>query len=151
MAINTFGVTPAVIAARLHSLAISTTTSPATDAIEDMIDESAADLDGECSAMGIDAATAVDSGGTESLYKQLRAALIYAVLDLVLVSRRRGSESADRPYKALYDEKIARIRARPQTVSSQSGVDVTVDLGSSTYAADIYVPGVVGKVLRGGL
>jgi hypothetical protein len=151
MAINTFGVTPAVVAARVHSLSISTTSGPDTAAIEDVIDEVASWVSDECDAMGIDAESATDSGGTETLYKQLRSAIIYGVADQVLLARSRGSLPADRAYKVQYDETIERIRKRPQSVSSQSGVDVTVDLGAQAYRDATLVPGLPGKILRGGM
>ena len=101
--------------------------------------------------MGIDAESATDSGGTETLYKQLRSAIIYGVADQVLLARSRGSLPADRAYQVQYDETIERIRKRPQSVSSQSGVDVTVDLGAQAYRDATLVPGLPGKILRGGM
>lgn len=151
MAINTFGVTPAVIASRAHNIGVSVTSSPDSAAIEDMIDEVAAAIDGECEAVGINASAAIDSGSTQSLYLQCRSALINGVLDTLILSRNPRGAPNDRPYRALYDEAIDRIRRRPQTVSSQSGVDVTVDLGASQYRDITTVPGLAGKIVRGGL
>jgi hypothetical protein len=148
---NTFGVTPATVAARIQNLTISTTSDPSYATVEEVIGEIASQLEDECAAMGIDASSAVDSGGTATLYKQIRAALIYGVADSVLTARRRGTGEIERPYKVLYDETIDRIRRRPQTVSAESGVDVTVNLGAPEYARQTFVPGLPGKILRGGL
>lgn len=151
MAINTFGVTPAVIASRAHNLGISVSSAPDSDAVEDMIDEVAAAIGGECEAVGISASAAVDSGATQSLYLLCRSALINGVIDRLILSRNPRGAPVDRPYRALYDEAIDQIRRRPQTVSSESGVDVTVDLGASQYRDRTLVPGIAGKIIRGGL
>lgn len=151
MAINTFGVTPAVIVARAQNLSISLTSAPDTAVVTDIISEVSSDIADECAAVGIDAASAINSGATEGLYLQCRRAVISGVIDTLILARNPRGAPVDRSYKALYDETVKRIREKPQTVSDQSNVDVTIDLGAPEYASRTFVPGLGGKIVRGGL
>jgi hypothetical protein len=151
MAVNVFGVTPAVIAGRLANLTIGTSTPVTQLAVEDMIDEMASVLAREAEAVGISTATLAASGDTEATYNLFRAALIYGVADRLVVARARGTGDIDRPFLRLYEQTIETIRLRPQAVDDTAATNRTYNLAAAAYASETVVPGLAGKIIRGGL
>lgn len=148
---NTYGVTPAVISARVQGLTINASTTPNTDTVTDMITESAEHLAAELVNIGFDP-TGLPS--TQTPYHTLRAALIYRVAYLILVGRDRAQDGIAQSYKVAHDETMQTIRVRPARVVGPSDAPDAVrspvlepDLAASTARTAT----LAGRIIRGGL
>jgi hypothetical protein len=150
--LQTYGVTPAVISARVQGVAIGPSTVPSTDTVADMIDEAAEELQTECDNVGIETAGLTS---TIAPYRQLRQLLIYLVCYRVLLQRDRGQEGIANPFLVAYREALANIRQRPARVAGpQTAPDsvrspsIEPDLTSAANTRWITPP---GRIINGGL
>jgi len=153
MAIQTFGIVPADISARVQNLNIAADTSPSTTDVNSMILYAAAEVETEALAVGISTESLVETG--DATYVLLKNMVIYKVLAELMIGRGRGTEATGLYWIKRYDEMKVTLRKRPLAIEPDK--DTGPDLA---YTLDLDVPDlwdqpwygtISGKVVLGGL
>lgn len=102
-------------------IAIDAQTKPTETRVLNLIEESIAIVTGACAAIGI---TSVDEVLDPTSYLIVCKAVIFLVISEILLSRDRGTETAN-GYRAQYTQMMAILRSRPQEVQQNNTVSVS--------------------------
>jgi hypothetical protein len=150
--INTFGVTPSDIAAQVHNLTISPSSSPTTSQVEDYITYAAATVASEAAAAGI----GVDGlEATSSEYILLKKAVISKATADIMVARNRGDIAAGAYYYENYKQVVQTLRDIPQRVAvdSSAGPDLAsfVEQSADDLRDIPWYSTISGKIFTGGM
>lgn len=147
---NLFGLTPALVAARVQGIVVGASASPSTSAFEEMLEEVAArwalEFTHTCGGTVDDI---VDSGPTADLYKVCRSAIIAGCVDAYILSRDPRTAPLERPFLAEWNAKLELVRRVPQVLQANAeGPQVAISL--TNYPTETAVPGLAGAIIRGG-
>jgi len=115
---NTFGVTPTELQEVVTNLTITSSTSPSTAEVQNLIEYAAAELDLEGEATGINLQGLSDP--TDRMYLLYKRALIYRAVADVLTAKNRGNPEAGLYYMGLHDKLLDNIRKHPDRVAARS-------------------------------
>jgi hypothetical protein len=150
---NDFGITPALISARVQGLTIGPGSVPSTAAVEAMIDESADLVCGEAENIGITVAGMTEANNP-AVFRRLRGMVVNHVIYRCLIARDRGADLAE-SYLRLYTATLDTMRASASRVSGPTDGPSQVrspiiepDASASSAARLGTLP---GKVVSGGL
>jgi len=146
---NTFDVTVSDITGRVHSIKVSTATSPSLADVQSMIIHAASDIAGEAFSSGVVVSNVTDSSAE---YYILRNAVIYKVCGDLMVARDRGGEAFAASFYKQYDRCMTMLRRRPQVVANTT---TGPNLAKSVFQASenelsTYSNGIAGKIVNGG-
>lgn len=115
---NTFGIDIADLQAVVTNLNISTSTSPTTSQVEELIEYAAAEVALEAEAVGVSLDGLNDP--TSNMYLIFKRAIVYRVVADVLTAKNRGNPESGQYYMDLHNKLLDNIRKYPDRIASRS-------------------------------
>lgn len=153
MAVNTFAITAADIQGRVQGLLINSTTSPTEDQVDNIILLSAAEVETEAAAVGINTQILTDT--TDATYLVVKNMIVYKTVSEVMVARNKGQISAGEYWDTKYKQLLETLRKRPLSIEPDRGegtdVAYSLDLNADNVFNIDFYRSISGKIVLGGL